>query len=74
MTTQQKIPKYSVDMILQLNSDSAVKQKITSICYEFYDETGISDEVYYYVKLINNDAYPPSPIKESAIDKYYSKQ
>ena len=103
MTSRHNKAKYSVGTILQLNSDNALKQKIISICYEFYDETGLSDEIYYYVKLVNNDNsgipvtidkgdrvvnagipvtidkgdrvvnYPPSPIKESAIDQYYSK-
>jgi hypothetical protein len=37
----------------------------------FYDETGYSAEIYYQTIIIGNNNIPPTPIKESSIDKYY---
>lgn len=67
------IPKYSVGDILRLNADEKHIKKILCVCDMFYDETGYSRETYYYIRCINDDRYPPSPVKESSIDKYYTK-
>ena len=42
------------------------------ICEAFYDETGLSEEIYYYTKMIDNDLYPPIPMKESVIKLCYN--
>ena len=68
-----KVPKYSIGDIIKLNEEEKFIKIILCICYSFYDETGYSKEIYYYIKCINSDKYPPSPIKESSIDKYYTK-
>ena len=68
-----KAPKYKIGDILQLNEDNRFKKKVILVSPLFYDETGLSEDIYYYVQSVNDDSYPPSPIKESAIDKYYTK-
>jgi hypothetical protein len=70
---ENKVPKYNIGDILKLNEDEKIKQIILCISHWFYDETGLRKEVYYYIKRIDDDTYPPSPIKESSIDKYYTK-
>jgi hypothetical protein len=67
------IPKYSVGDIIKLNEDEKIMKIILYIWDKFYDETGYSKEIYYTIKNINDDTYPPIPIKESSIDKYYTK-
>jgi hypothetical protein len=66
-------PKYSVGDKIKLNSDSTFERIIIYIYSEFYDENGISSEPYYSTKVVNNKTYPPCPIKQSSIDKYYTK-
>jgi hypothetical protein len=70
---ENKVPKYSIGDIIKLNEDNTLMKKIILICESFYDETGYSKEQYYYVKFINDDSYPPDCMKESSIDKYYTK-
>lgn len=69
------ISKYSIGDIIKLTSDESVKKRIVLICEPgtFYDETGCSKEIYYYVINIDTNNYPPCPIKESSINKYYTK-
>ena len=69
------ISKYLINDIIKLNSDETIKKRIIFICDAgtFYDETGYSKEIYYYVIDTNNNIYPPSPMKESSINKYYTK-
>ena len=43
-----------------------------NLAHKFYDETGKSSEVYYCVTSFYKN-YPPTHIKESDIDKYYTK-
>jgi len=69
---QNKVSKYAIGDIIKLNSYESVKKIITDICYTFYDETGCSKEIYYYIKLLDS-TFVASPIKESSIDKYYTK-
>jgi hypothetical protein len=66
------LPKYSVNDIIQHNDYSDLKRKIIFIFESFYDETGWSKEIYYQTITIENNI-PPTPMKESAIDKYYTK-
>ena len=70
---ENTIPKYSIGDIIKLNEDNNLIRKIIFIYDTFYDETGYSKEIYYNTECINDDKYPPSPIKESSIDKYYTK-
>jgi len=70
---EKNIPKYSIDDKIKLNEDKNLIRIIISIFEIFYDETGYSKEKYYNTKIINNDNYPPCPIKETLIDKYYTK-
>ena len=65
--------KYSLGDIIKLNEDNNFKRIIIAIFNEFYDETGYSKEIYYNTKCINDDTYPPCPINEFSIDKYYTK-
>lgn len=67
------VPKYSIGDIIKLNEDNNLIIKIIFIYDTFYDETGYSKEIYYNIKCINDDTYPPCPIKEFSIDKYYTK-
>ena len=64
--------KYSVGDILTLNENENYKRVILFISNSFYDETGLSKKVYYFTKQIDTDMYPPCPMKESSIDKYYT--
>ena len=66
------LPKYSVNDIIYHKFFLELKLKIIFIFESFYDETGISKEIYYQTIVIEN-SIPPTPIKESAIDKYYKK-
>jgi hypothetical protein len=68
-----KSPNYSIGDIIKLNEDEKIMKKILFISNSFYDETGLSKEIYYCIKSINDDRYPPSHIKETSIDKYYTK-
>jgi hypothetical protein len=70
---ENKNPKYSIGDILQHNEDEHLKREILCIYTKFYDETGISKEIYYCTQNIVDTSYPPSPIKESALNKYYTK-
>jgi hypothetical protein len=67
-----KLPKYSINDIIQHNMYPNLKRKIISIFDSFYDETGLSKEIYYQTIVIENNI-SPTPMKESAIDKYYIK-
>jgi hypothetical protein len=67
-----KTPKYAIGDIIQLKTNKLFTRKIMYICEAFYDETGLSEEIYYYTKMIDNDLYPPLPIKESTINTYYN--
>uniref|UniRef100_A0A6C0JZ54 Uncharacterized protein n=1 Tax=viral metagenome TaxID=1070528 RepID=A0A6C0JZ54_9ZZZZ len=64
-------PKYSIGTIIQHNKDESVKRVILCIFTSFYDETGMSNEIYYQTNILEN-TIPPSPMKESAIDMYYT--
>ena len=68
-----KIPNYSIGDIIKLNEDEKIMKIILFISKSFYDEIGLSKEIYYCIKSINDDNYPPSHIKERSIDKYYTK-
>jgi hypothetical protein len=70
---ENKEPKYLVGDIIKLNENETFIQQILFIYYSFYDETGYSKEIYYCIRPIHDNTYPPSPIKESSIDKYYTK-
>lgn len=70
---EKKEPKYSINDIIKLKEDETFKKIIIYICHSFYDKDGFAKEVYYYTRHIDNDTYPPLPIKESSIDKYYTK-
>jgi hypothetical protein len=67
-----KITKYKINDIIQHNEDITLKRKIIFIFDSFYDETGYSKEIYYQTIIIEN-SIPPTPLKESSIDKYYKK-
>jgi hypothetical protein len=70
-----KIQKYFIGDIIKHNEDNTLRRKIISIYDIFYDETGISDETYYQTIILDKDnIYPPCPIKETAIDKYYTRE
>jgi len=66
-----KLQKYKIDDIIQHKEDETFKRKIIYIIDYFYDETGYSAEKYYQTIIIGNNNIPPTPIKESSIDKYY---
>ena len=66
------LPKYSVNDMIYHNFFPELKLKIIFIFESFYDEIDISKEIYYQTIVIENNI-PPTPIKESAIDKYYKK-
>jgi hypothetical protein len=66
-------PKYAEGDILQHKIEISIKRKIIYVYSVFYDETGISNDTYYQTTLLGNNEYPPSPISESAINKYYKK-
>jgi len=68
-----KIPNYSIGDIIKLNEDEKIMKIILFISHSFYDETGLSKEIYYCIRSINVDNYPPSYIKQTSIDKYYTK-
>ena len=65
-----KKPKYCIGDILYHREDNSIKRVILFIWDIFYDETGITAEVYYQTNTLENTV-PPSPMKESDIDKYY---
>ena len=65
------ITKYKIGDIIEHKEDNALKRKIIYIFEYFYDETGYSKEIYYQTIVIENNI-PPSPLKESSIDKYYT--
>ena len=62
--------KYKIGDLIQHNEDNTLKRKIVFIFQSFYDETGKSKEIYYQTIIVENNI-PPTPIKESSIDKYY---
>jgi hypothetical protein len=64
-------PKYPIGTIIQHNKDESLKRIILNIFTVFYDETGLSAEIYYQTNILEN-TIPPSPMKESAIDMYYT--
>ena len=66
-----KLAKYNIDDIIQHNEDTNLTRKIIFIFDSFYDETGYSEEIYYQTIVIENNI-PPTPLKESSIDKYYT--
>jgi hypothetical protein len=68
-----KTPKYAIGDIIQHKEDPTVKRTILWIFTAFYDETGISSEIYYQTRMVNDDNIPPTAMKESAIDMYYTK-
>jgi hypothetical protein len=63
--------KYKINDIIQHNQDTNLTRKIVFIFDSFYDETGCSKEIYYQTIVIENNI-PPTPLKESSIDKYYT--
>jgi len=65
-----KKPKYCIGDILHHREDNSIKRVVLFIWDIFYDETGISQEVYYQTNTLENTV-PPCPMKESDIDKYY---
>ena len=65
-----KLAKYKIDDIIQHNEDTNLKRKIIFIFDSFY-ETEYSKEIYYQTVVIENNI-PPTPLKESSIDKYYT--
>jgi hypothetical protein len=67
-----KNPKYAIGTVIQHKEDPTVKRTIVWIFTAFYDETGLSSEIYYQTKTVENDI-PPTAMKESAIDLYYTK-
>ena len=67
------VNKYLIGDIIKLNEDENFKRKIIYIYHNFYDETGCSKEIYYNTIILHNNTYPPCPIKEKSIDKYYTK-
>jgi hypothetical protein len=64
-------PKYPIGTIIQHNKDESMQRIILYIFTSFYDETGLSAEIYYQTNILEN-TIPPSPLKESAIDMYYT--
>lgn len=66
-----KLAKYKIDDIIQHNEHTNLKRKIIYIFNSFYDETGYSKEIYYETVVIENNI-PPTPLKESSTDKYYT--
>jgi hypothetical protein len=66
-------PKYSEGDVIKLKTDETFKRVILFVYDTFYDETGLSKERYYCTTVIDNSTYSPSPMKESIIDKYYTK-
>lgn len=64
-------PKYSVGDVFYYG-DKSTTRTILSIWTEFYDETGLSKEPYYTLTSFYK-GYPPSPMRESHIDLYYTK-
>jgi len=67
-----KSPKYSIGDIIEHKEDPNVKRIILWIFTAFYDETGLSSEICYQTNTLENDI-PPSAIKESSIDLYYTR-
>ena len=71
--------KYSIGDIIKHNEDNSLRRKIIGIFDIFYDETGVSNEIYYQTIILKNNnttinnTYPPCPIKETSIDKYYKR-
>ena len=66
-------PNYSIGDIIKLNEDEKAMKKILYICETFYDESGLSKDIYYCIRSITDDNYPPSYINKTSIDKYYTK-
>ena len=59
---------YEIGCILALDTDNTHKIQIIETYSHHY-----SPEIYYYIKIVGNDSQPPSIMKESNINKYYSK-
>jgi hypothetical protein len=72
MEIKMTIPKYAAGDIIHHKTEFSIKRKILYVISVFYDETGISNDNYYQTVLVGNNDYPPSPMSESAIDKYYT--
>ena len=72
MEVKMSIPKYAECDIIHHKTEFSIKRKILYVIGVFYDETGISNDNYYQTVLLANNNYPPSPMSESAIDKYYT--
>lgn len=72
MNISNKTAKYAIGDIIQHNEYPDAKRVIVWIFTTFYDETGLSSEIYYQTKTLENDI-PPSSMKESIIDLYYTK-
>ena len=45
-----------------------IPNKQRKILYSYYDQS----VVYYMIQNMDNDTYPPSPIEETNLDKYYT--
>ena len=59
------VAKYSEgDIFIHLEFPNE-KRKILYIYYE-------QSMVYYIIRNMDNDTYPPSPIEETNLDKYYT--
>jgi len=66
-------PKYAVGDIIQHKLEFSIKRKIIYIFSVFYDETGVSKDIYYQTTLVGDNNYPPSAMSENAINRYYTK-
>ena len=68
----EKKTKYSIDDILQHNELQNEKRKIIHIYYDYYEHNNNNKKMFYLIYDLQN-RYPPCPMEESAIDKYYTK-
>ena len=70
-------PKYSVGDVFfygkQYYGNDQLTTEILYIHSDFYDHTGMSEEVYYCIKSFYKNR-PPNHMKESDIDKYLTKK
>jgi len=70
--------KYLIGDIIIHNEDNSLRRMVIGIFDIFYDETGVSDEIYYQTIILDKDNIerdiPPCPIKERSIDTYYRKE
>ena len=68
--------KYALGDILQLKTDPNYKRIIIHIYHSSFSKISKTDnnkEVYYYTKIVDDDKYSPTIMKESSIDMYYTK-